>query len=163
MITSVRFNTAPFIASMQSLQEVMQHKIVKDAAEAGGNVIVQAYRAALPRYNPPGSFKNAAGVIEHFQQAFMSVGQRTLLFKDGNGAYSVVGIVAAKGSWKPVAPQALFIEGGTVERHHKSGHPTGKTPAQHLLERVAESNVDAAQSAFAMTLSSGIAAHVAAH
>ena len=161
MIASIKFNTTSFIQAVERLSDEVQNKVVTAAADAGGAVIVAAYRQSLQDQHKDGrkagSFKNSAtNKIDNFISAFQAVAKKTLLFKDGNGAYSVVGIQAAPGSWKPLAPQALFIEGGTEERQHKSGHPTGRGPALHLLEHAAESSVGAAQAAFVSTFEAGL-------
>lgn len=125
--------TLDFSNLVSALEEAKREKLPKalfKAAETAGRVLSAAYTAELLKHHKEeqrtGTFRSARKAIEHFQHAFMSVTSVSRVFQDYSGAYSVVGIEAAKGKWQPVAPQAWWIEKGTVFRHHKSGHPTGK-------------------------------------
>lgn len=130
-----------------ALETAIQDKILKDAAETAGKVYLLAYRAACPPAVKAGTYKSAQDTIEHFQHMVDSVGQKTFLFSDKSGAYTVVGIKAAEGNYRPAAPQAEWLEGGTQQRQHADGHPTGEVAARHILEQVVEANTAAAQAA----------------
>lgn len=148
---TVQMNTADYLRQLAEFPTNMARRMHK-AVDAGGKVIQNGYRAALPVVNPPGYTSKANGEIVRYTNAFAAVGRRTLQFKDGTGAYCVVGIKAAPNNWRPLAPQAGWLEFGTDERHHKSGHYTGFVRAVHLLQEIASRYAPAAQATIIATL-----------
>lgn len=139
------------------LEEALQDKVLKNAAEAGGNVYRDAYIAAVPQYLPTGTFKDRNGQIQHFQQLFSAISSKTQMFADKTGAYCIVGVTSAPGTRKPLAPQATWIDEGTDDRKHKDGSKTGRVTAAHILQKVVEANTGAAQDAAVESLRKGIA------
>lgn len=139
-LTSVR-------RGIEDLTDALANRILKKGTDAGGEVVVNAYKAALQdRMTTPGTYVSSAKTVEHFMHAYLAVGKRSLLFKDKSGAYTVVGIRAAPGNWRPLAPQAMWLESGTVDRYHKSdGQYTGHVTAQHVLAGVVAATAAQAQ------------------
>lgn len=136
---------------LEEFKEDLLRKIVKKGVDAGGGVLVKAYRSALQAHHQrtnkvSGTYRSASGAVEHFMAAYDAVEKRSLLFKDRTGAYSVVGIMAAANNWRPLSPQAQFLESGTIEREKASGASTGSIqPALRILEQVAEQFTSTAQ------------------
>lgn len=149
MIGLVEYDISSVRHAFADLEHKLQNKIIKAGADAGGKVLLNAYRNSLEEHHKdgrlPGTYKSASGAVQYFIAAYQAVGQRTLLFKDRNGAYSVVGILAAPGNWRPQAPQGTFIEGGTVERKNSLDQNRGSVEALHLLAKVAAEYGQAAQ------------------
>lgn len=139
MLTTIRMDVTEVKDDLMNMLDDLSSRILFMAADAGGEVIQNTYHAELlRRATVSGTYKSAQGTIEHFIQAYESVARRTLMFKDGQGAYSVVGIAAAAGNWRLQSPQALWLEEGTVDREHESGHPTGRVEAEHVLAGIAD-------------------------
>lgn len=144
------------------LEDALQNRILKKAAEDGGKVLYDAYIAEVPKAvdaAPPGTFVSGRGTaqekIEHFQRLVDSIGLKVRMFQDKTGAYAIVGVVSAPGSHKPDAPQGQWGETGTDERSHKDDSPTGRMPAYHWLENAMKSLPKAQEMAIA-SLADGI-------
>ena len=162
MITTIRIDTKDLFEELADLQDDLCNRILCLAAEAGGQVVETAYRnALLQRKTTSGTYKSAQGEIEHFIQAYESVGHRTLLFRDRTGAYSVVGIIAAEGNWRSQSPQAMWLEWGTEERTRKSdGQKTGQEVARHTLENIVNQIGDTVISTMQNIISTELAKYV---
>lgn len=159
MLASVAFDTSSVNSGLDALDDLLRKKLLKEAAAYSGKVLVTAYRNAVP-VAPSGTYKSAAGAIERFTQLQNAIGQRTLQTKDRSGAYSVVGVVAAPGSWRPLTPQGMWLEWGTDDRWHKSdGQFTGHVTPQHILESVVQQFAQVAQDTFIWRIKLGLAAY----
>jgi len=122
------------------------------AVEAGGALIENEYRKQLSAIaKESGTYTSAQGAVEHLIQAYKSVGHRALKLKGGGGAFNVIGIVAASGSWRSQSPQALWLEEGADGHTQKDGRPsshrvqkttkqsTGIEAPRHTLANISES------------------------
>lgn len=141
---------------LMKLKVELQNRLLMQAATKAGNVFRDAYRATVPRHDPPGTFRSAEGAVQHFHELFDAIEQKNRMFTNGIGAYSVIGIKSAPGSRNSWAPQGYWIEEGTDERHHEDGSSTGKVTAQHILQRVVEANQQAAQDVAIAVIVEGI-------
>lgn len=153
MLMTLRMDVTEVKDDLMNMLDDLSGRILLAAADAGGEVIQNTYRAEmLRRATTPGSYKSAQGAIEQFIQAYESVARRTLPFKDGQGAYSVVGIATADGSWRMASPQAMWLEDGADgssqpesrgERYRYSDDKgTGVEKAQHVLANIVDSTAD---------------------
>lgn len=156
MHLTLQFDFSSMLQPLLALEHALQDRLLYAAAKDGGEVILDAYRDAVPRYKPPGTFKSAAGQIEHFQQMYQAVNQKVRLFKDKTGAYSIVGIASAPGTHLPTAPQGAWVEEGTGEREHADGSSTGHIEAQHILANVVAQYSEAAQDRALASLQAGV-------
>jgi hypothetical protein len=153
MQVGCRINISDMEEEISSLRNQITNVILKKAAAAGGEVVKNQYQAALMAITKrPGTYKSAQGVIENFIRAYEAVTQRTLLFKDRTGAYSVVGIEAAPGKWQPLSPQAMWLESGADgssqspnlgHRYHTTDNAsTGVEEPRHTLANIADTYQD---------------------
>lgn len=78
-------------------------------------------------------------------QAYLAVGHKTRVFKDGTGAYAVVGSLKANG--RMMAPQARWGEVGTAQRFTKGGANRGIMPAERWLQLTLEATIPLASKA----------------
>lgn len=143
MLTTIRMDVQQVTEDLSSLLDDVGNRICLAAAEAGGEVVLNTYRAEMHRRETvSGTYKSAQGAIEHFINAFESVAKRTLLFRDRQGAYSLVGIATEAGNWRMASPQALWVEEGTADREREDGRRTGKVTAEHILAGIVEQTSD---------------------
>lgn len=152
----LKLDTSSVSDQITKLEHALHDSLLLKAAEAAGQVLVDAYKTAVPRKVKTGTYLDANQQLQHFQQLYLSIGKKAKLFQDKTGAWCVVGVEAAPHSANPVAPQGYWIEFGTEERFHKDGSSTGKVTAAHILETVINNNLDAAQEAACQVLRSGI-------
>lgn len=152
----LKLDTSSVSDQIMKLEHALHDSLLIKAAEAAGQVLVEAYKAAVPRKIKTGTYVDANQQIQHFQQLYLSIGKKARMFQDKTGAWCVVGVEAAPHSANPEAPQGYWIEFGTEERETKDHHPTGKVTAAHILETVINNNMDAAQEAACQVLKSGI-------
>lgn len=120
-----------------------QNQFIKKAMVAAATVVEDEYRDVL-RTMPPmqGRLGN-----DSFQIAWMTVAKKVRMFRDGNGAWAVIGHQTA-GSGQSLSPQAWFAEHGTVQRKTKAGQNRGIMPAQHYLQIAANRSMPLAVEAF---------------
>lgn len=121
----------------------LQTKHAKDVVRCGAQVYANAYVARLKALR--NKKKGNTGVKSYEGVAF-----KVRSFKDGTGAYAVVGAVLA-GS-RPLAPQLRFGERGTTYRRTKAGLNRGRMPVQAWLSKTKAANVDMALKAMKLRL-----------
>lgn len=152
MLVAIKVELNDMQKELASVFDDLGDRVCLKAVEAGGALIETEYRKQLAAIaKRSGTYKSAQGAIEHLIQAYKSVGHRALKFKGGGGAYSVVGIVAASGSWRSQSPQALWLEEGADGHTQKDGRPTssrikksnemstGIEAPRHTLANISES------------------------
>lgn len=78
-------------------------------------------------------------------QAYLAVGHKTRVFRDGTGAYAVVGAIKQNG--RMLAPQMRWGEVGTAKRETKFGANRGIMPAQRWLQLTLDATIPLASKA----------------
>lgn len=136
MNVSIRIDVGHAELGARQVTGALVQQVIVPAVDAGGAVLMDAYRNAIPiGRHPTGTYVSASGQVQSFLKARQGIGKRTRIFADGMGAYCIVGAKAAPGNWRPASPHLLWMEHGTAQREHKDKHPTGAMPRQGLLQR----------------------------
>jgi hypothetical protein len=118
------------------------------AAIAGGEAIAAVYRRALlAQKATPGN--------KRMVHAYEAVGVKAAVFKDGTGAWCIVGPATGISDRRPLAPQAIFGEHGTQERWTKAGAYRGRMPVQKWLQNANNSAKAASKAAILEVLRRG--------
>lgn len=142
----VAFDLSDFKRQLDNNGSSLKQRL-KRSVTAAASILANGYLAAIPRSIKVGTYQSASEGIKHFQYLYMSIGVKNQVFKSGEGAYTVVGIKAAPGNWRPVAPQGIFLEWGTDERRTKTGQYTGKVTPRLLLTNAVETHKNTAVNA----------------
>lgn len=136
MNISIRVDSSQLDAAINRVTQRLVTQAIVPAVTAGGQVLANAYIAAIPdNTKKTGTYVSAKAQVESFLSAKLGVAQRTRVFQDGLGAYCIVGAKAAPGNWRPMSPQLLWLEKGTKPRYHKNGHFTGVMPTLSPLAK----------------------------
>lgn len=161
MIARIRIDSGPAIEEMRKSLDSIATDYCRQAAEAGGTILLDAYRKSLQgRAHSTGKFHKGKGTAAHqiitFQKSYDSVAKRTLLFKDRRGAYCVVG-QAVNAANKYFSPQAMWLEEGADGRSqpnprgerykYSDGQGTGVMEAEHTLANAASMTAEASLAA----------------
>lgn len=115
------------------------------AAKVGAKILENVYRDVLLKVT-----KKPGG--PNFIRAWEAIKSKTGVFESGDGVYLVVGSEVAGG--QRLAPQVLWGERGTDERHTKAGSYRGRMLPQGWLQKAIVAGMEDAKEAMRRKLAS---------
>lgn len=136
-MTTLHHNITGINGLIKTFMDTTARDCFRPAISEAAQVLVIQYRNILRAVaTKPGN----TGI-----NAFQAVGKKIGTFRDGSGAWAVVGGKLSGG--KMLAPQQRWGETGTVPRRTKAGLNRGSMPAQLWLKQTMEQSLPLAQTA----------------